>query len=263
MSIKSIHLLNGDCLELMKEIPDGSVDMILCDLPYGVLNKDNQRAKWDRALPFDLLWNEYNRICKENAAICLFGQGMFTAEMMLSNPKMWRYNLIWNKGRVTGFLNANRMPLRCHEVISVFYKKLPVYNPQMEDLNGREKNHPQGYGKHRDNNGCYGEYDRTKTPDYDKKFPRSIININAVHCGEDQIHPTQKPVALCEWLIKTYTNEGNLVLDNCMGSGTTGVACVNTGRNFIGIEANGKYYNAAEYRIKKAQESTEQIGIGI
>ncbi len=256
-----INLMNGDCLELMRDIPDGSVDMVLCDLPYGVLNKQNKNAQWDNPLPFDKLWEAYERIIKENGAIVLFGSGMFTADLMVSNKKLWRYNLVWDKNRATGFLNANRMPLRFHEDICVFYKKLPTYNPQMEELNGREKNHPQGNGKHDDKNQCYGSIARLydNSTKYDKKFPRSIIKVNAVHCGEDQKHPTQKPVALCEYLIKTYTNEGDRVLDNCMGSGTTGVACVNLNRRFIGIEINKEYYDIACERIKKAENEPKQI----
>ena len=186
----------------MPEIPDRSIDMVLCDLPYGVLNKGNPNAQWDKPLPMDALWREYKRVCRENAAIVLFGQGMFTADLMKSNPDMWRYNLVWDKNRATGFLNANRMPLRYHEDILVFYEKLPTYHPQMEDLNGREPNHEQGHGEHEEKNSCYGDVKRINPTYSDKKFPRSIIRVNAVHCGEDQSHPTQKPVALLEWLIK-------------------------------------------------------------
>lgn len=232
----NVSLYHGDCLELMSQIPDGSVDMVLCDLPYGVLNKGNPHAQWDKPLPMDKLWWHWKRVCKRNAAIVLFGQGMFSADLMKSSPKLWRYNLVWDKGRATGFLNANRMPLRYHEDILVFYAAPPVYHPQMEELNGREPNHAQGHGKHNEKNRCYGDVKRINPTYRDKKFPRSIIQIKAVHCGEEQSHATQKPVALLEYLIRTYTNEGDTVLDNCMGSGSTGVACVNTGRDFIGIE---------------------------
>lgn len=250
----AIQLYHGDCLAEMQKIADKSVDMILCDLPYEVLNKGNKSAQWDRLIPFEPLWEQYCRIIKDNGAIVLFAQGMFTAQLMMSNPKMWRYNLVWDKCRATGFLNANRMPLRYHEDICVFYKSLPTYNPQMEDLNGRERNHPQGHGNHNEKNQCYGNVKRINPTYEDKKHPRSIIKIKAVHCSEGQSHPTQKPVALLEYLIKTYTNEGETVLDNTMGSGSTGVACVNTGRNFIGIELNDEYFNIASERIKKAEE---------
>ena len=249
-----IELYHGDCLAEMQKIADKSDDMILCDLPYEVLNKGNKSAQWDRLIPFEPLWEQYCRIIKDNGAIVLFAQGMFTAQLMMSNPKMWRYNLVWDKCRATGFLNANRMPLRYHEDICVFYKSLPTYNPQMEDLNGRERNHPQGHGNHNEKNQCYGNVKRINPTYEDKKHPRSIIKIKAVHCSEGQSHPTQKPVALLEYLIKTYTNEGDTVLDNTMGSGSTGVACVNTCRNFIGIELNDEYFNIASERIKKAEE---------
>lgn len=248
-----MELMHGNCLELMQTIPTGAVDMILCDLPYEVLHKDNPNAQWDRLIPFEPLWEQYNRVIKKNGAIVLFGQGMFTAQLMMSNPKMWRYNLVWDKCRATGFLNANRMPLRYHEDILVFYKALPTYHPQMEELNGRERNHPQGRGNHKEKNQCYGKVNRINPTYEDKKHPRSIIKIRAVHCSEGQSHPTQKPVALLEYLIKTYTDEGQLVLDNTMGSGSTGVACVNTNRDFIGIELNEEYFKVAEKRIEQAQ----------
>lgn len=254
-----MKLIHGDCLIEMSHIPDRSMDMILCDLPYGVLNRGNKSAQWDNIIPFDPLWEQYSRIIKDNGAILLFGSGMFTAQLMMSNPKMWRYNLIWDKCRATGFLNANRMPLRYHEDICVFYKSLPTYNPQMEDLNGREPNHPQGNGVHKDKNSCYGNIRRISPSYENKKHPRSIIKIKAVHCSEGQSHPTQKPVALLEYLIRTYSNEGDMVLDSTMGSGSTGVACVNTDRDFIGIELNKEYYEIACTRIRKAIEERTNL----
>ncbi len=201
-------IYNMDCLEGMKMIPDGMADAVICDLPYGVLHRNNPNAQWDRMIPMEPLWEQYKRITKPNAAIVLFAQGMFTAQLMMSNPKMWRYNLVWDKGRATGFLNANRMPLRYHEDICVFYQKLPTYNPQMEDLNGREPNHPQGHGDHVEKNSCYGKVGRINPTYEDKKHPRSIITVKAVHCNEEQFHPTQKPVDLLRYLIRTYTNSG-------------------------------------------------------
>ena len=189
-------------------IPDGMVDAVICDLPYGVLHRNNPNAQWDRMIPMEPLWEQYKRVTKPNAAIVLFAQGMFTAQLMMSNPKMWRYNLVWDKGRATGFLNANRMPLRYHEDICVFYQKLPTYNPQMEDLNGREPNHPQGHGDHVEKNSCYGKVGRINPTYEDKKYPRSIITVKAVHCNEEQFHPTQKPIELIRYLIRTYTNSG-------------------------------------------------------
>lgn len=242
-------IYNEDCLEGMKRIPNGSIDCIICDLPYEVLNKGNEAAKWDRIIPFEPLWEQYERVIKKNGAIILFAQGMFTAKLMMSNEKLWRYNLVWDKCRATGFLNANRMPLRYHEDLLVFYKKLPTYNPQMEELNGREPNHNQAHGLHKEKNQCYGSVKRINPTYADKKHPRSIIKIKAVHCNEGQHHPTQKPVALLEYLIKTYTNEGETILDNCIGSGTTAVAAIRTKRNFIGFELQKEYFDIANKRI--------------
>lgn len=237
----------------MKDIQDGSVDMICTDLPYEVLHKNNPHAQWDRIIPFEPLWEQYERIIKDNGAIVLFAQGMFTAQLMMSQPKLWRYNLVWDKVRATGFLNANRMPLRYHEDICVFYKKLPTYNPQMEALNGREPNHPQGHGEHVEKNSCYGKVGRINPTYEDKKHPRSIIRIKAVHCNEGQFHPTQKPVELLRYLIRTYTNEGETVLDNCIGSGTTAIAAMREHRHFIGFENNEEYFNKAYERIRNEQ----------
>ena len=251
----TVRTYNGDCLDILPSIPDGSVDMILTDLPYGVLNDGNPHAKWDCVIPMEPLWKQYLRIAKEDAAIVLFCQGMFTAELMLSNPSIWRYNLIWEKDRPTGFLNANRMPLRSHEDIAVFYRKLPTYNPQMVPCSKSERCHPIGNGEHTDRNQQYGKFDRLHQPVIrDEKFPKSVISIPQEHKCDGKSHPTQKPVALCEWLIRTYTNEGMTVLDSCMGSGTTGVACAITGRSFIGIEKDPEYCNLAESRIAEAGE---------
>lgn len=251
MNIELDNIYLGDCLDIMPQIPDKSIDMVLCDLPYEVLNKNNHHAQWDRMIPFEPLWAQYERIIKDNGAIVLFGQGMFTSDLMQSNRKLWRYNLVWDKGRATGFLNANRMPLRCHEDICVFYKSLPTYHPQMEDLNGREPNHPQGHGEHNEKNQCYGKVNRINPTYTDKKHPRSIINIKAVHCSEGQFHPTQKPVDLLRYLIRTYTNPEDVVLDNCAGSGSTCIAAIRERRRWIGIEKNEEYYQIAKKRIEQ------------
>lgn len=229
----------------MGGIPDKSVDMILCDLPYGVTAKN----KWDTIIPFEPLWKQYKRIAKENAAIVLFGQDKFTAECILSNKNMHRYNLIWKKVLPTGFLNANRMPLREHEDIMVFYSKLPIYNPQKYK---GEYCHKKGkvVGKMADTqfkNNNYGNFKCVETV-WNMKFPTSVLEFAKPH-PSISMHPTQKPVALLEYLIKTYTNENDTVLDNCMGSGSTGVACVNTNRNFIGIELDDTYFEIAKERI--------------
>lgn len=250
--MSDIQLYNDDCLEVMKNIPDNSVDMILCDLPYGIT-----RNKWDSIISLDKLWEQYKRVTKENSAICLFADGMFMAKLMTSNPKMWKYNLVWNKVLPSGFLNANRMPLRTTEEIIVFYNKQPIYNPQK--VKGLP-NHSKGkaVSKASDDesqtNNNYGKYtivDNNKELG-DMKHPTSLITFSKPHPSVS-LHPTEKPVQLCEWLIKTYTNENMTVLDNCMGSGSTGVACVNTNRNFIGIELDENYFNIAKERIEQAQ----------
>lgn len=254
------HIYKGDCLELMAGIADESVDAVICDLPYQVLHKDNPNAQWDRMIPFEPLWAHYERIIKPRGVIVLFGQGMFTSDLMQSNRKLWRYNLIWYKGRGTGFLNANRMPMRCHEDICVFYKQLPVYNPQMGI---GEPNHSQGRCEHPRTNSCYGKFKTGRTYDYDKqirkvaptrpneKFPQSIIYIQKEH-ETTVYHPTQKPVDLLRYLIRTYTNSGGVILDNTMGSGTTCVAAIMEKRRYIGIEKDPKYFAVAEKRIKEA-----------
>ena len=253
---KQMKLLCGDCLELMKEIPDKSVDMILCDLPYGCTNRNSPSAKWDNVIPFPQLWDAYRRVIKDNGAIILFGTGMFTAKVMQSNEKWWRYNLIWKKGdRVTGFLNARRQPCRNHEDIIVFYKKQPTYNPQMEKCEPHKRNHSRGNGQHKETNNIYGKYMEVKTVVTDEKFPKSVITVQPEH--KDFFHPSQKPIELLEWLIKTYTNEGETVLDNCTGSGSTGVACVKTGRNFIGIELDEQYFAIAQKRIESTVSSAK------
>lgn len=246
------ELWKGDCLELIKNIPDKSVDMILCDLPYGTT-----KCKWDTVIPFELLWGQYNRIIKDNGCIALFADGMFMSELMQSNKKMWRYNLVWDKELVSGFLNANRMPLRSHEEICIFYKKLPTYNPQFttgKPLHGMGTK----FSTQKSKNNNYGDFNSCSNPSAKrkgdtKKYPKSILKFpRPASCI--MVHPTQKPVELMEWLIKTYTNENDIVLDNCMGSGTTGVACMNTNRKFIGIELDNDYFNVAKERIEQTKE---------
>ena len=285
MEIDKIY--NEDCLVGMKAIPDKSIDCIICDLPYGVLNRQNKSAQWDNIIPFEPLWEQYERVIKDNGAIVLFAQGMFTAQLMMSNPKMWRYNLIWDKiNRSTGFLNANRCPLRIHEDIVVFYKSQPTYNPQFTfgqvnhkrggagngimktSTSGggiwkddkRRQEERRGYdltGKRRDGvsgarNRCYGNFAVTETRITNEKYPTSIIRVDKEHDGNYH-HPTQKPVNLIRWLVRTYTNEGDLVLDNCMGSGTTAVACIKEKRHFIGYEITKEYFDIAQERIKQEQ----------
>lgn len=246
-------IYNEDCLEGMKRIDDKSIDAIICDLPYEVLHRNNPHAQWDRQIPFAPLWEQYERIIKDNGAIVLFGQGMFTSDLMQSNRKLWRYNLIWDKGRTTSFLNANRMPMRCHEDIAVFYKHLPTYNPQMKKSEPHQRNHGKGKNE-KPTNRCYGNFISTPTVISDKKYPRSIIRVKREHVTGQFYHPTQKPVALLRYLIRTYTDSGGVILDNCMGSGTTAVAALREGRHYIGFELNTEYFEIAQKRIQQEQQ---------
>lgn len=252
--MSKIELYNADCLTKMKDIPDKAIDAIICDLPYETLNKNNPNAQWDKIIPFEPLWEQYERIIKDNGAIILFAQGMFTAKLMMSNPKLYRYTLIWDKiNRPTGFLNANRMPLRIHEDICVFYKSLPTYNPQFTI---GEKSHSRGKcgnGIGGAKNRCYGDFKQTEAILTNEKYPNSIIKIPKEH--SNFYHPTQKPVALLEYLIKTYTNEEDTILDNTMGSGSTIIAALNTNRNAIGIELNQEYFNIAQQRVKQTKNN--------
>lgn len=237
----NIALYNGDCLEIMPQLVRQGikVDMILCDLPYGVTNH-----KEDKPLPFDKLWECYDAIISDNGVIVLFAQGQFYVDLVNSNRRMFKYDLVWDKQLSTGFLNANRMPLRRHESIAVFYKKSSVYNPQKST---GEPNHGKGtkYKTQETVNQNYGAYKPIETELSELKHPTSIVSFQKPHPSKC-VHRTQKPVALLEYLIKTYTHEGMTVLDNCMGSGSTGSACQNTGRKFIGIEKDSHYFNVAK-----------------
>ena len=238
-----IKLLQGDCLEVMKSIPDGSVDAIITDPPYGTT-----ACKWDSVIPFEPMWEQLKRIIKPNGAIVLFGSQPFTSALVMSNPKMFRYEWIWDKHMATGFLDAKKRPLKVHENILVFYKKLPKYNPIFTQGSPYTRPKPTKLFK-----GYRQDLLKVETTNASgKRYPKTIIDIsNAKQKGK--IHPTQKPVALMEYLIKTYTNEGETVLDFTMGSGSTGVACKNTGRNFIGIELDEKYFEIAKKRIKREE----------
>lgn len=241
-----IDLRFGNCLELMKEIPDKSIDMILCDLPYGVT-----KNKKDITLPFDKLWNHYERIIKDDGVIALFGQGTFFVDLVNSNRKLFRYDLVWNKVLTSGFLNAKKMPLRQHEQIAIFYKKLPTYNPlftQGKPLHSKGVSYKDKEYKN-NNYGNFKQLDDVRKGSTEK-YPTSILTFDKPHPSITK-HPTEKSVELLEWLIKTYTNEDEIVLDNCMGSGSIGIACINTKRSFIGIELDKKYFEIAKDRIGK------------
>lgn len=239
---------NMDCLEGMKLIPDHFVDAIICDLPYGTT-----RNTWDCIIPFDALWKEYKRIIKEKGAIILFGQGMFTARLMMSNSAWWRYNLVWNKTQPSGFLNARRMPLRTHEDICVFYKHRPTYNPIM--TTGVRKTSSAESKRKCVKTTNYG-FHKLMSYDSDMRFPTSVIRV-AKDIQHSAIHPTQKPVALIEWLVRTYTNPRGIVMDNCSGSGSLAIACIKTGRNYICFEKDPDYYRLSIERIERYNVSSE------
>jgi len=233
---EQIKLLKGDCLELMKDIPDKSIDAIICDLPYGTT-----ACKWDVIIPFEPLWEQYNRIIKDNGSIVLFGSEPFSSQLRMSNLKMYKYDWVWEKEQGTNQLLSKKQPLRKTENISIFYRKQSIYNPQMEI--GKPYKIERKLGGE-----IYGKEKIIQTTNEGLRFPTNILKFNREL--RERYHPTQKPVALLEYLIKTYTNEGELVLDNAMGSGTTGIACLNTNRRFIGIEKDDKYFDIAYNRIK-------------
>jgi site-specific DNA-methyltransferase (adenine-specific) len=229
---EDIKLLNGDCVEIMPKIPDKSIDMILCDLPYQMT-----KNKWDTLIPFDILWENYNRIIKDNGAIVLFGSEPFTSKLINSNLKMFRYSLIWEKNKFSDFLNSKRKPMKIHEDICVFYKKQPTYNPQYWYSTPYTRwNTQQAVDKQTN----YNQHKENISSSSGRRLPTTVLKFNRV---ERPKHPTQKPVDLLEWLIKTYTNEEETVLDNCMGVGSTSIACLNTKRKFIGIELDDNYFN--------------------
>lgn len=241
---KMNQLLFGDCLELMKDIPDKSIDMILCDLPYGTTN-----CKWDSPINLNKLWIQYKRITKDNAAIVLFAQTPFDKVLGVSNLSWLKYEWIWEKTQATGHLNAKRMPMKAHENILIFYNKLPTYNPQITSGHVRKV----ATAKHKRNTSTgeiYNKCDNFSDYDSTDRYPRSVITF-ASDKQKMNLHSTQKPLALCEYLIKTYSNEGDTILDNCCGSGTTAIACLNTNRKYICMENDEKYFDVAENRINQ------------
>ena len=268
LKLDDCQLMFGDCLERMKEIEDKSIDMILCDLPYGTT-----ACKWDIIIPFDKLWKQYKRVIKDNGAIVLFGSQPFTSMLVVSNIKNFKHEWIWEKQKAANFMSAKNAPLKYHENILVFGYGTVKYTPlkynvlEIDDILKMDRKKIENIFESRDYD-RYGKIDRrntlndcpnpknchygslsvkTRNVDDGTRFPKSVIKINKSINGN--VHPTQKPVALLEYLIKTYTNEGELVLDNCMGSGTTAVACINTNRNFIGFELDKYYFNIAKNRI--------------
>lgn len=240
LALNTVH--EGDCLELMWDISDGSVDMILCDLPYGTT-----RNKWDSIIPLDALWVQYERVIKDNGAIVLTAQTPFDKVLGASNLTLLRYEWIWNKTKPTGHLNAKRMPMKDHENILVFYKKAPTYFAQ-----GLVRKLVPSIRVGRNNGSNYGKSDKDAVQEFEN-YPRSTLQFAS---ESNTVHPTQKPVALFEYLIRTYTQPGEVVLDNCIGSGTTAVAAINTGRNFIGIEQDAGYVEIARRRIDEARTAS-------
>lgn len=243
-----MNLLQGDCLELLQDIPTGSVDMVLCDLPYGT----TQNA-WDTPLDLAKLWEQYNRVVKPNGAVCLFAQMPFAITLGASNIKHLRYQWVCKKCNPTGFLNAKKMPLKSHELVLVFYRTLPTYNPQWWYSTPYGKKYS---GERMSTN--YGKYMRRYETNNTagQRYPIDVIEYNNradINCKV--LHPTQKAVSLCEYFVKTYTNEGETVLDNCMGSGSTGVACLRNNRNFIGIEKDEAYFALAQKRLTQQASS--------
>jgi site-specific DNA-methyltransferase (adenine-specific) len=238
-SLELNRIYQKDCIEGMRLIPDKSIDMILCDLPYGTTNN-----AWDSIIPLGALWESYERIIKDNGAVVLTCSQPFTTSLNASNPKLFRYEWIWIKNNSTGFQLANKRPLKKHENISVFYKKQPTYNPQGLIPYGKKNRR----GKVGDN---WTELDSNEYTQQYTNYPTQLLEFPY---DKDKLHPTQKPVALFEYLIKTYTNEGEIVLDNCIGSGTTGVAAVKSSRNFIGFETDSKYFTIANQRLENVRD---------
>lgn len=242
---------NMDCFDGFKQIDDKSVDMILCDLPYGIT-----KNRWDSVLPLDKLWIEYDRIIKDNGCIALFSAQPFTTDLIQSNRKLFRYDLIWDKVLSSGFLNSHRMPLRRHEVICIFYKNPPKYNPIME-IRGKPKDKSKKKDSLSNGNSCYGSYKafQNKNNEY---FPTSILQFSNGNHNNRRLHSTQKPIELMKWMILTYTDVGDLVIDNCAGSCSTGIAAYDTGRRFIGFENDQEIFYKANKRL---QEHMSQITI--
>lgn len=243
LEINKIH--HGNCLELMDNIEDKSIDLIICDLPYGQTSN-----KWDSVLPLDELWIHYNRVIKDNGCIALTAKGKFMHQLISSNLDMYRYEWIWNKNKGANFAHVKRMPLNVHEYILIFYKKQPTYNPQMID--------GKPYVQKRANTNAVGIADNIQRFDGKsdgKRYPKTILEVEGM-AQRHIVHPTQKPVSLYEYLIKTYTNEGDLILDNCSGSGTLAVASVNTNRNFICIEQDEEYWKDSIERLEIHKNNT-------
>ena len=247
--MSEIKLYLGDCLTIMNDIPDNSVDMVLCDLPYGTTS-----CSWDTIIPFEPLWEQYHRVCKENAVIALFASQPFTSMLVMSNINEFRHEWIWIKNRGSNFANTVREPMKEHEEILIFSKGKWTYNKQMQERTGGGLDRAKYNVSWRTSSDNYRKFDdRENNQIGELRVPSSWQKFNT----ETGLHPTQKPVELCEYLIRTYSNVGDTILDNCMGSGTTGVACIHTDRNFIGIEKEQKYFDISQRRIKEVEDATK------
>lgn len=255
--IERNKLYHGDCFDFLPKISDKSVDLILTDMPYGTLNKSNPDAQWDKEVSLPSLWNQYKRIIKPNGAILLFGQGVFAAKLILSNPKWFKFDFVWDKVRKSNFLNCKKMPMRQHEQVLVFYDKPPTYNPQMVRCEPHQRNHSRGRLDKEQTNTCYGKFGKAETIISDFKYPGTIVKFPKGHSKEDWLHGTAKPVNLLRWLIRTYSNEGDLVLDNFAGSSSTAIACIDEKRDWIMMEKDDVFYNISKKRIEqKLREPT-------
>ena len=256
MELNKIY--NEDCLEGMKRIPDNSVDMILCDLPYGTT-----ACKWDTIIPFKPLWEQYERVIKDNGAIVLTASQPFTTVLINSNFDMFKFCLVWDKDKAGNFALAKKRPLISHEDIVVFYGKQPTYNPQMTESGSNRDRQKKSYTRPTSSSVgmASGVFKASKTHNEGLRYPKSILRYKRNWRPQDSDHPTQKPTDLFEYLIKTYTNKGETVLDNCMGSGTTAIACINTERNFIGFELDKTYYEKSLERIKNHAAQNELFDV--
>lgn len=247
--IERNKIYHGNCFDYLPKIADKSVDLILTDMPYGTLNKSNPDAQWDKEVSLPSLWNQYKRIIKPNGAILLFGQGVFAAKLIMSNPKWFKFDFVWDKVRKSNFLNCKKMPMRQHEQVLVFYDKPPTYNPQMVRCEPHQRNHSRGRLDKEQTNTCYGKFGKAETIISDFKYPGTIVKFPKGHSKEDWLHGTAKPVNLLRWLIRTYSNEGDLVLDNFAGSGSTLIAAIEEKRDWIGMELSDKYFEICQKRV--------------
>lgn len=254
MNLFELH--QGDCLSLMNDIQDKSIDLICCDPPYGTTS-----IKWDEVLDFNTMWAQYDRILKPKGVIVLFGSQPFSAQLICSKLDWFRYELVWNKNKCGSPGLAKKRPMKTHENILIFYKEAGgTYNPQMEvgEPYARTSKNPEGYVGRKNDHG-YGMKPRKSFENKGTRYPKSILNISRDFSAQQQVHPTQKPVPMLEWLIKTYSNEGDTVLDNCMGSGSTGVAAINLNRKFIGMETNEEYFNISTERIASVSKDITKL----